>query len=170
LDATDSDDTDPDPEWFRNTCDRRRTNKAKPIIPATATITVDATTLDCCFVSEERLLLDPLTAEISLLLVGLDVGGGTAGDAAAGLEELEELAELAFESSTGPAKGLLEDEVMIVFCNDGTDEGSVGRADGDEVTVTVVTTGIKVGDEAVLFMEKEKSSMDMDPSMLLPMT
>jgi hypothetical protein len=49
------------------------------------------------------------------------------------------------------------------------DEGSVGRADGDEVTVTVVTTGIQVGDEAVLFMEKEKSSMDMDPSML-PMT
>jgi hypothetical protein len=56
--------------------------------------------------------LDPLTAETSLLLVGLEVGGGTAGDAAAGLEEL---AESAFETSTGPAKGLLEDEVMIVF-------------------------------------------------------
>jgi hypothetical protein len=58
LDATESDDTDPDPdpdpEWFRKTCDRRRTNKAKPIIPATATITVDATTLDCCFVVSEE--------------------------------------------------------------------------------------------------------------------
>jgi hypothetical protein len=33
--------------------------------------------------------------------------------------------------------------------------------------MTAVTTGVTVGgDEAVLFMEREKSSMDMDPSML----
>jgi hypothetical protein len=34
----------------------------------------------------------------------------------------------------------------------------------------VTTTGAIVGDEEVLCMEKEKSNMDIDPSMLPPMT
>jgi hypothetical protein len=53
--------------------------------------------LEWRFVSEERLSLDPTTAEISLSLVGLEVGDGTAGEAA-GLEEMA-------SETTGLAEG-----------------------------------------------------------------
>jgi hypothetical protein len=121
LDATEPDDTDP--ELFRTTCNRRRTKKANPINPATATIIVEATMLEWRFVSEERLSLDPTTAE-TLLLVGLDVGA---------------LDEITSEDETGLAEGLLEEvmtliavsgEEFVLWLDDDIEEGSADFVDG----------------------------------------